>query len=81
MLHDDYPSGNIASTMNSGGLIVTGASRGIGAAIARLAAGHGFDVAVNFSRDESAADEVVRTITEAGGRAVSICADVAREKR
>ena len=67
-------------TMNSGALIVTGASRGIGAAIARLAAQHGFDVAVNFSRDESAANEVVRTITEAGGRAVSICADVAREK-
>ena len=67
-------------TMNSGVLIVTGASRGIGAAIARLAARHGFDVAVNFSRDESAANEVVRTITEAGGRALSICADVAREK-
>src|SRR5215471_4515561 len=66
--------------MNSGVLIVTGASRGIGAAIARLAAGHGFDVVVNFSRDESAANEVVRTITEAGGRAVPIGADVARER-
>ena len=66
--------------MNSGVLIVTGASRGIGAAIARLAAHHGFEVAVNFSRDESAANEVVRTITEAGGRAVPIGADVAREK-
>ena len=66
--------------MNSGVLIVTGASRGIGAAIARLAACHGFDVAVNFSRDESAANEVVRTINEAGGRAVSIGADVAREE-
>src|SRR5215469_14240875 len=65
--------------MNSGVLIVTGASRGIGAAIARLAARHGFDVVVNFSRNESAANEVVRTIAEAGGRAVSICADVARE--
>ena len=66
--------------MNSGVLIVTGASRGIGAAIASLAARHGFEVAVNFSRDEIAANEVVRTITEAGGRAVSICADVAREE-
>jgi NAD(P)-dependent dehydrogenase (short-subunit alcohol dehydrogenase family) len=66
--------------MNSGVLIVTGASRGIGAAIARLAARHGFAVAVNFSRDESAANEVVRTINEAGGRAVSIGADVAREE-
>jgi NAD(P)-dependent dehydrogenase (short-subunit alcohol dehydrogenase family) len=66
--------------MSSGVLIVTGASRGIGAAIARLAARHGFEVAVNFSRDEIAANEVVRTIIEAGGRAVSICADVAREK-
>ena len=66
--------------MNSGVLIITGASRGIGAATARLAARHGFAVAVNFSRDESAANEVVRTITEAGGRAVPIGADVAREK-
>jgi NAD(P)-dependent dehydrogenase (short-subunit alcohol dehydrogenase family) len=66
--------------MNSGVLIVTGASRGIGAAIARLTALHGFEVAVNFSRDESGANEVVRTITEAGGRAVSICANVAREQ-
>jgi NAD(P)-dependent dehydrogenase (short-subunit alcohol dehydrogenase family) len=66
--------------MNSGVLIVTGASRGIGAAIACLAARHGFEVAVNFSRDESAANEVVRTITEAGGRAASICADVAHEQ-
>jgi len=66
--------------MNSGVLIITGASRGIGAATARLAARHGFAVAVNSSRDESAANEVVRTITEAGGRAVPIGADVAREK-
>ena len=61
-------------------LIVTGASRGIGAAIARLTARHGFQVAVNFSGNKAAAQEVVRTITEAGGRAVAICADVAREK-
>jgi NAD(P)-dependent dehydrogenase (short-subunit alcohol dehydrogenase family) len=66
--------------MKSGVLIVTGASRGIGAAIARLAARNGFDIAINFRRDESAAKEVVRAITEAGGRAMSIRADVAREK-
>lgn len=66
--------------MNARVLIVTGASRGIGAAIARLTARHGFRVAVNFSGNKSAAQEVVRTIIEAGGQAMPIRADVAREK-
>jgi NAD(P)-dependent dehydrogenase (short-subunit alcohol dehydrogenase family) len=57
--------------MKSGVLIVTGASRGIGAAIARLAARNGFEIAINFSRDESAAKEVASytngAIFEIGG--------------
>jgi len=60
-------------------LIVTGASRGIGAAVARLAGGHGYPVAVNFVKDENAAASVVREITSRGGKAVAIRADVGKE--
>lgn len=56
--------------------IVTGASRGIGAATARLAAQKGYAVAVNYLRNEAAAAEVVRSIEAAGGRAAAIQADV-----
>ncbi|MGH7328297.1 MAG: SDR family oxidoreductase [Polyangiaceae bacterium] len=60
-------------------LIVTGASRGIGEAVAKLAAGRGFAVTVNYSRDREGAERVVREIAEAGGAAQAIGADVARE--
>jgi NAD(P)-dependent dehydrogenase (short-subunit alcohol dehydrogenase family) len=63
-----------------GTLIVTGASRGIGAAIARLAAQRGYSVAVNFHRGESEAKEIADDIESAGGRAAPIHADVASEK-
>jgi NAD(P)-dependent dehydrogenase (short-subunit alcohol dehydrogenase family) len=63
-----------------GTLIVTGASRGIGAAVARLAGERGFPVAVNFTKDEAAAREVVRHIVASGGRALAIQGDVAREE-
>jgi NAD(P)-dependent dehydrogenase (short-subunit alcohol dehydrogenase family) len=63
-----------------GTLIVTGASRGIGAAVAKLAGGHGFAVAVNFSRSEAGARAVANEIVSAEGRAVAIQADVAREE-
>jgi NAD(P)-dependent dehydrogenase (short-subunit alcohol dehydrogenase family) len=62
-----------------GVLVVTGASRGIGAAVALLAGARGYAVAVNFVGDEAAARHVVRRIAAAGGRAVAIQADVARE--
>jgi NAD(P)-dependent dehydrogenase (short-subunit alcohol dehydrogenase family) len=62
-----------------GTIIVTGASRGIGAATARLAAARGFAVAVNFVRDQAAADSVVTGIVSAGGRACAIQADVGFE--
>jgi NAD(P)-dependent dehydrogenase (short-subunit alcohol dehydrogenase family) len=68
-----------ASATARGTLIITGASRGIGAAVAKLAAEQGFAVAVNFSRDASAAAEVVNRITAAGGRAAAIQADVSAE--
>lgn len=60
-------------------LLVTGASRGIGAAVARLAGSQGYAVAVNFSQDAAAANAVVAAIVGAGGRAVPIQADVANE--
>ena len=60
-------------------LLVTGSSRGIGAATARLAAAQGYDVAVNYARDEEAAAAVVADIEKAGRRAVAIQADVGRE--
>jgi len=65
--------------LKHGTLIVTGASRGIGASIAKLAGLHGYAVAVNFRDDFAAAANVVGQITSAGGKACSIRADVAQE--
>jgi NAD(P)-dependent dehydrogenase (short-subunit alcohol dehydrogenase family) len=62
-----------------GTVIVTGASRGIGAAVATLAGGAGYAVAVNFATGEADAGRIVDAIAAAGGRAVAIQADVARE--
>ncbi len=63
-----------------GTLIVTGASRGIGAAVATLAGERGYAVAVNFSTSEGEAKKVVNVILAGGGRAVAIQADVSREE-
>lgn len=61
-------------------LIVTGASRGIGASTAKLAAARGYRVCVNFANDEAAAEKVVQSITEKGGSAFAQQADTSREK-
>jgi NAD(P)-dependent dehydrogenase (short-subunit alcohol dehydrogenase family) len=60
-------------------MLVTGASRGLGAAIAELAAGRGYAVAVNYSRDEERANRVVSGIRDGGGKAIAVRADVASE--
>lgn len=60
-------------------LIVTGAGRGIGAAIARQAAAEGYAVAVNYRNDEAAAQALVASIRDGGGQAAAIQADVAVE--
>jgi len=61
-------------------LLITGASRGIGAATARLAARQGYSVCVNYRRDGAAADAVVKDIEARGGRAAAVAADVADEE-
>lgn len=60
-------------------LIITGGSRGIGAAAALLAATQGYAVAVNYAANSLAADEVVRQIRSVGGTAITVQADVAVE--
>ena len=58
-------------------VLITGASRGIGAATAVLAARHGWDVAVNYSHNAQAATEVVQQVQALGQRAIAVQADVA----
>ncbi|MGH7716036.1 MAG: SDR family NAD(P)-dependent oxidoreductase, partial [Vulcanimicrobiaceae bacterium] len=60
-------------------LIVTGGSRGIGAAVAKLAAKHGFAVTVNYAEDRAAAEAIVREISASGGNAIAVGGDVSRE--
>jgi NAD(P)-dependent dehydrogenase (short-subunit alcohol dehydrogenase family) len=62
-------------------LLVTGGSRGIGAATALLAARKGYAVAVNYTRGEAAAGEVVSAIRAAGGTALALQGDVADEQQ
>jgi NAD(P)-dependent dehydrogenase (short-subunit alcohol dehydrogenase family) len=69
----------IAGTGTRGSLVVTGASRGIGAATALLAAQRGYAVCVNYVRNADAAARVVAAIAAAGARAVAVQGDVAQE--
>ena len=63
-----------------GVLLVTGGSRGIGAAIAKMAAQKGYDVCVNYVRARERADEVAAAIRAEGRRALVVQADVSREE-
>jgi NAD(P)-dependent dehydrogenase (short-subunit alcohol dehydrogenase family) len=60
-------------------MIVTGGSRGIGAATARLAAQAGYDVCINYVRDATAAERVAAQVRAAGRHAIAVRADVAKE--
>ncbi len=60
-------------------VLVTGASRGIGAACALACARDGWDVAINYTRDTSAAERVAREVRALGRRAIHVQADVADE--
>jgi NAD(P)-dependent dehydrogenase (short-subunit alcohol dehydrogenase family) len=60
-------------------ILITGASRGIGAACAHLAAARGYQVCINYRAGLDAAAAIVRAIEDAGGAAFAVQADVARE--
>jgi 3-oxoacyl-[acyl-carrier protein] reductase len=58
--------------------IVTGASKGIGAAVAKTLATHGAAVVVNYASSKTGADKIVEAITSAGGKAVAVKGDVSK---
>lgn len=60
-------------------ILITGASQGIGAATARLAAAHGYAVCINYRKNKAAATLLVQEIESNGGKAIAIQADVAAE--
>ena len=60
-------------------MMVTGGSRGIGAAVSRMGAAEGWTVCVNYTRDEAAAQAVVASIQANGGRALAVQADYSVE--
>ena len=62
-------------------LLITGGSRGIGAATARLAAQRGYTVCLTYQQNQMAAEGVVADITAAGGRAIALAADIAVERQ
>jgi NAD(P)-dependent dehydrogenase (short-subunit alcohol dehydrogenase family) len=64
---------------NTRSVLITGASRGIGAACALACARDGWDVAVNYTRDSAAAERVAREVRALGRRAIHVQADVADE--
>ncbi|MCE5364819.1 SDR family oxidoreductase [Pseudomonas anguilliseptica] len=60
-------------------MLITGASRGIGAATAKLAAAQGYALCLNYHRQQAAAEALANEITQAGGQAIAVQADVADE--
>lgn len=62
-------------------MLITGASRGIGAATARLAAARGYALCINYRQQREAAEQLVDEITRQGGRAIAVAADVADERQ
>jgi 3-oxoacyl-[acyl-carrier protein] reductase len=73
----ESPAATAAQTTRGGCALITGASRGIGAATAIALAQDGWTVGINYNRDSAGADQVCSEIREAGGNALALCADVA----
>jgi NAD(P)-dependent dehydrogenase (short-subunit alcohol dehydrogenase family) len=71
----------MGNELRDASVLVTGGSRGIGAATALLCARRGWAVAVNYARDAAAADAVVAQVRAEGGRAIAVQADVAEESQ
>lgn len=65
--------------MNKKVMIVTGGSRGIGAEIAKQGAADGYAICISYLRNKTAADAIVNRITQAGGEAIAVAADMAVE--
>jgi NAD(P)-dependent dehydrogenase (short-subunit alcohol dehydrogenase family) len=65
--------------MNRSVLLIAGGSRGIGAATARMAGGRGYDVAINYVSNADAASQTADAVKNAGGNAVTIQGDMAKE--
>jgi NADPH:quinone reductase-like Zn-dependent oxidoreductase len=73
-------AGSASARAQPGALLVTGGSRGIGAATARLAAGQGNAVAINYRTTNESAAAVVAEIESTGGRPIAVQADVSQER-